>query len=396
MTDPRRFLNRVWLFLAAALLVAAAVYDILLRAFMHNPALNGLILAVLAVGIAYTVRRILVLGREIRWITAFEQGRIVAGREGPRLLGPLAALLAESGNGGRALSPLSVRYFLDGIAARLDESRDITRYQTGLLIFLGLLGTFWGLLQTIEAVAGVIAGLELGTSDLAAVFEDLKAGLASPLSGMGTAFSSSLFGLAGSLVLGFVDLQATQAQNAFYNELEEWLSGLVRHDTAPAAGTGTAGTLAVREERRRAAVPAAGEPIPTYVQALLEQTAENLERLEHAQRRSEAARGELVRQLGALTEALAALDDRLRRDQQILSRLVETQKAIGERLERGIVAVDDELRRHLRSIDARLGQLLEETVRGREISTRELRDEIRVLTRTVAIAAGEPQALPGE
>ncbi len=393
MTDPRRFLNRVWLFLAAALLVAAAVHDILLGAFLHNPALNGLILGVLAVGIAYTVRRILVLGREIRWIAAFEQGRITAGREGPRLLGPLAALLAESGNGTRALSPLSVRYFLDGIAARLDESRDITRYQTGLLIFLGLLGTFWGLLRTIEAVAGVIADLELGTADLAAVFEDLKAGLASPLSGMGTAFSSSLFGLAGSLVLGFVDLQATQAQNAFYNEVEEWLSGLVRHDTAPAAGTGA---VAVREERRRAAVPAQGEPVPTYVQALLEQTAENLERLEHAQRRSEAARGELVRQLGALTEALAALDDRLRRDQQILSRLVETQKAVGERLERGIVAVDDELRRHLRSIDARLGQLLEETVRGREISTRELRDEIRVLTRTVAIAAGEPQALPGE
>ncbi len=386
MTDPRRFLNRVWLFLAAALLVVAAVYEVVWRAFLHNPALNGLILGVLVVGILYTVRRILVLGREIRWIAAFEEGRMGAeGASPPQLLGPLAGLLRESGE--RALSPLTVRYFLDSIAARLDESRDITRYQTGLLIFLGLLGTFWGLLQTIEAVAGVIAGLELAGADLAAVFEDLKAGLASPLSGMGTAFSSSLFGLAGSLVLGFVDLQATQAQNAFYNEVEEWLSGLVRHD---------AGTPApVREERRR--LPAvAGEPIPTYVQALLEQTAENLERLEQAQRRSEAARGELVRQLGALAEALAALDDRLRRDQQVLARLVENQKAIGERLERGIVAVDEELRRHLRSIDTRLAQLLEESVRGREIATRELRDEIRVLTRTVALAAGEPQALPGE
>lgn len=385
MNGPHRFLVRIALFLAATLAVALAVHRTLWEAFLYNPALNGLILGVLLIGIAYSVRRILVLGPELRWMAEVENRGAAAARTVPKLLAPVAG--AVGGQDGRHLTPHSLRWLLDSLAARLDESRDLARYQTGLLIFLGLLGTFWGLLQTIHAVAGVIAGLEIGSSgDIAAVFEELKAGLASPLSGMGTAFSSSLFGLAGSLVLGFVDLQATRAQNEFYDAVEEWLSGLVRHEEPGEAGAVAAARAAPRLE--------GAESVPTYVQALLEQTAENLDRMEQTFRRGETARNEIVRQLAVLGEALAALDDRLQRDQQILGRLIETQRAVVERLEQGIVVVDEELRRHLRSIDARLAQLLEETVRGREISTRELKNEIRLLTRTVAIAAGEPQALP--
>jgi hypothetical protein len=146
----------------------------------------------------------------------------------PRLLKPLAAHLSKRRRDRFRLSALALRTILDGISERLGESREISRYLIGTLIFLGLLGTFWGLLGTVAAVGQVIEGLEVGSGDYAAVFTELKQGLKAPLSGMGTAFSSSLFGLGGSLVLGFLDLQAGHAQNRFFNGLEEWLSGVTQ------------------------------------------------------------------------------------------------------------------------------------------------------------------------
>jgi hypothetical protein len=386
MTNPQRFLNRVIVFLVVTLLVVAAVYEVVWRSFMHNPVLNGLILGVLFVGLAYTVRRILVLKVEVAWVETVQEGRGPApGEEPPRLLGPVAnALAAHGARGGAWLGTLSVRHMLDSLSSRLDESRDISRYQTGLLIFLGLLGTFWGLLQTIDAVADVIAELELTSSDLADVFGELKAGLTAPLSGMGTAFSSSLFGLAGSLVLGFVDLQATQAQNAFYNDVEEWLTTLARDEVPEAAGPA----------RRRAPV---AEPVPAYVQALLEQTAESLDRMQLTFQRGEAAREQLAVHLGQIAQALAALEDRMRRDQDVLTRLAEAQRSLAQQIaerSRGTTPVLDEAtRNHLRNIDVQLQRLLEETVRGREAMTRELRNEMRIVARTIAVAAGEPQIL---
>ncbi len=384
MTNPQRFLNRVALFLLATLIVVAAVYDILWRAFMHNPALNGLILGVLALGVAYAVRRIIMLRPEVRWIEAFRSaGPGFSLQEPPRLLAPVATVLGDREPSGEVLSTLSMRYLLDSISARLEESRDITRYQTGLLIFLGLLGTFWGLLETINAVALVIAELQLGTGDLLAVFEDLKAGLSAPLSGMGTAFSSSLFGLAGSLVLGFIDLQATRAQNSFYNDVEEWLSGLARHsarEAPPAAVTA-------------APLPAPGKPMPAYVEALLRQTAEGLSRIERVLREGEEARAVFHQQVAALGHGIGALNDRLQRDQEVLARIAEAQRVTVQKLggRDGSSALDEATLGHLRSIDRQLARLLEEVVRSRDEVTRELANEIRVVARTIAIAAGEPQ-----
>lgn len=386
MSNPQRFLNRVIVFLAITLLVVAAVYDVVWRAFMHNAVLNGLILGVLFVGLAYTVRRILMLKAEIAWLEAVKEGLGPApGEELPRLLGPVAnALAAHGARAGAWLSTLSVRHMLDSLSSRLDESRDISRYQTGLLIFLGLLGTFWGLLETIHAVANVIAELELTSAELADVFGELKAGLTAPLSGMGTAFSSSLFGLAGSLVLGFVDLQATQAQNAFYNDVEEYLTTLARDE--PSETTAVA--------RRRVA---ASEPVPAYVQALLEQTAENLDRMQQTFQRGEAAREQLAGHLGQIAQALAALEDRMRRDQDVLTKLAEAQRSLAQQLaERGktaTVVLDEATRNHLRNLDVQLQRLVEETVRGREAMTRELKNEMRIVARTIAVAAGEPQIL---
>ncbi len=202
---------------------------------MANWVFNVLILVVLFIGVIICFRQVLVLRPEMEWIKIFRTGQTgLSLKREPRLLKSLAKNLDSHVKHDRfSMSALSLRTVLDGIRARLDESREISRYMIGLLIFLGLLGTFWGLLGTIDAVGGVIGNLEIGQQDFAAVFAGLKEGLMKPLAGMGTAFSSSLFGLGGSLVLGFLDIQAGHAQNRFYDGLEEWLSGVTQLIDAP-------------------------------------------------------------------------------------------------------------------------------------------------------------------
>jgi hypothetical protein len=218
LSSPRIFLVRMVVFLALAGFVAFILNKEIERAFMANPGLNGLILGVLAVGIILAIVTVARLFREIRWVNA--QGTPdAASTPSPVLLAPLARLAGD----GRPFSTVAWRAMLDSVATRLDESREILRYLTGLLIFLGLLGTFWGLLTTVGSIGDVINAMK-GGADSAVLFEDLKAGIAKPLAGMSLSFTASLFGLAGSLVLGFLDLQAGQAQNRFYVELEDRMS----------------------------------------------------------------------------------------------------------------------------------------------------------------------------
>jgi hypothetical protein len=196
---------------------------------MANWGFNSVIVGVLVIGILLNVRRVLVLEPEMNWMKIFRTGTSgLSVAESPQLLKPLAKHLEGMHRDRFSLSALSLRTVLEGIRGRLDESREISRYIIGLLVFLGLLGTFWGLLGTIGAVSGIIGGLDVGDRDFNLMFQTLKAGLQEPLQGMGTAFSSSLFGLGGSLVLGFLDIQANHAQNRFFNELEEWLSGVTQ------------------------------------------------------------------------------------------------------------------------------------------------------------------------
>jgi hypothetical protein len=235
MGNPKSTLFWMLVYLLIVGAICTLLYQPLKSAFLANWVFNLLILGVLLVGVGITFRQVLVLGPELEWVKVFRTGQtgLSVTRE-PRLLKPLARNLSTHVKRDRfSLSALSLRTVLDGIRTRLDESREISRYMIGLLVFLGLLGTFWGLLGTIDAVGRVIGGLELGQRDFAAVFGDLKAGLQEPLKGMGTAFSSSLFGLGGSLVLGFLDIQAGHAQNRFYDGLEEWLSGLTHLIDAP-------------------------------------------------------------------------------------------------------------------------------------------------------------------
>jgi len=306
MNGPRRYLFRMVVFLVLVVALVIVLGEPLIAAFMANPALNGLILGVLVLGIAYIFRQAFGVLQEEAWIKGFRTNRPgMSVQQAPRLLAPMAAMLGER-KGRFSLSAMALRSLLDGISSRLDESRDLSRYLIGLLIFLGLLGTFWGLLQTISAVGDVIGRLSVGGGDLSAVFGELQAGLRAPLNGMGTAFSSSLFGLAGSLVLGFLELQAGQAQNRFFNDLEDWLAS----QTRLASGIGATES---------------DQGVPAYVQALLEQTADGLEQLQRTLERGEERRISADSGVVALTEKLSMLTDQMRMEQSLMVKLAETQ-----------------------------------------------------------------------
>ena len=264
LSSPRIFLVRMGMFLTICVLVAIVIYKQIWTAFLANPALNAIIIGVLLYGIARAFGLVIRLFPEIEWVNSFRLADPgLAVERPPVLLAPMAVLLRDR-IGRMAISAQMMRGILDSIAARLDEARDMSRYMTGLLIFLGLLGTFWGLIETVTSVGGVINSLKPG-GDAASIFDSLKDGLAAPLSGMGISFSSSLFGLAGSLVLGFLDLQTSQAQNRFYTELEDWLSTTVRDlgiereapGIAPFAGA-VPGDLKLSIERLREAIADGG------------------------------------------------------------------------------------------------------------------------------------------
>ena len=242
---PRIFLVRMLVFVVLGGLITFLLHKQIEVAFMANPGLNSLIIFVLLVGMVLSLRQVIRLYPEISWVNNFRLADPgLAVERPPVLLAPMAAILG-SRIGRMAMSAQLMRGILDSIATRLDEARDVSRYMTGLLVFLGLLGTFWGLIETVGSVGGVIQGLKTG-GDAGSMFDSLREGLAAPLSGMGISFSSSLFGLAGSLVLGFLDLQSSQAQNRFYTELEDWLSTTV-YDQAAEPIVAAGGTDRLRE-----------------------------------------------------------------------------------------------------------------------------------------------------
>ncbi|NKB43804.1 MAG: flagellar motor protein MotA [Alphaproteobacteria bacterium] len=399
MTDTTRFLTRMTLFLVAGSIAGAFLYGTLVEAFMANPLLNGLILGVLLIGIILNVRQVLMLRPEAEWLESFQdkgaQEKSEGGHSadeappplsgsGPKLLSPMARMLAESqSRGGKfSLSAQAMRTLLDGIASRLEESRDLARYFVGLSIFLGLLGTFWGLLGTVASVGDVIRNLSITGEDISLVFNDLKAGLEAPLDGMGTAFSSSLFGLAGSLVLGFLDLQAGQAQNAFYNDLEEWLSGMTRLSSGTSLSEGEQGVSA-------------------YTEALLEQTAESLDELQRILGRGEESRIAGNQHFATMNDKLTLLTEQMKAEQQVLLKMAGNQKDLSPLLEKvGALGdalaqpqdsgMDDGTKTHIRNIDQSLNRLVSELTAGRDQMVKDLRSEIKLLAKTVAASSSRP------
>lgn len=349
MSNPQRVLPWMLAFLVAVGALAALLAHRLADIFAANPFFNGVILLVLLAGIIVNLRQVWVLRGEAAWIEHYRRSNPerTAG-PAPRLLAPMARMLAGRERGRAALSAPSMRTILDSVQLRLEESRDLSRYLIGLAIFLGLLGTFWGLLVTIRSVAEIIGSLDVG-NDAAAMFGLLKENLRQPLGGMSTSFSTSLFGLASSLVIGFLDLQAGHAQNRFYNELEEWLSGMTHLASGAALGDGEAS-------------------VPAYVQALLEQTADGLERMQRAIGESERERHGTNQQLGELAAQLARMNDLLGRDAR------ERQAA---------ASAQDELRNVLRQLAAQ--------PQAESRLSDELRAELRLLSRTIAAAIDAPR-----
>ncbi len=304
VTRPNVYLVRMGVFVIAVIAVLAALSAALRDAFLANPVLNGVILGILMIGVLYIFRQVVLLRPAADWVENFRRHQSWTSPENPpRVLASLATLLRDREGGGLRLTAAAMRSLLDGIGSRLDESREIARYMTGLLVFLGLLGTFWGLLATISSVAGVVGSLSIGSGDIASAFEDLKRGLQAPLSGMGTAFSSSLFGLGGSLILGFLDLQAGQAQNRFYHDLEEWLSSETRLATTIGGIEGEGS-------------------VPAYIQALLEQTAESIDKLQRSLSSEDDRHAATIATMTAMTARVGSLSEQMSSDIRLLAKTI--------------------------------------------------------------------------
>jgi hypothetical protein len=274
LSSPRIFLVRMLVFLVLCALLMVVLYKQIVVAFFANPGLNALIGLVLLIGTILSFRQVIRLYPEVAWVNNFRiaDPGIAVERQRPTLLAPMAAILGGERTGRMTITQQTMRHLLDSIATRLDEARDISRYMTGLLVFLGLLGTFWGLIETVGSVGKVIDGLKVG-GDAGALFDTLKEGLAAPLGGMGISFSSSLFGLAGSLILGFLDLQSSQAQNRFYTDLEDWLASTVRGYSGEAAA---GGELQTAIERLRASMEEGGGRGTTAAMANLAEAIQGL------------------------------------------------------------------------------------------------------------------------
>ena len=436
MSNPLPYLVRMLLFLVVVACLAYVLHEDLIRVFLHTPTLDGVIMGVLLLGIFFVFRQVILLWPEVNWMRRYQHRDVDAAllpTESINLLAPLAAMLGERQD--FRLSPTATRALLDGIATRLDERRELARYLIGLLIFLGLLGTFWGLLETIGAVADAISNLHVSAGDPLKMFSMLQGSIEGPLKGMSTAFGASLFGLSGSLVLGFLELQASQAQGRFHIELEEWLARATSlSDPAFAGGEGRA----------------AG--VPAYIGALLERNAEGVDNLLRALKRIEDSRQATVASNSTLVERLAALAETVRTQQTLLARFTELaielrcavtrlsdrasasddlprvieelqaavdrlvqrplpepdreamaahQRSLEERLEHQAAEVRGALARlaervpdadreavaaHRRNIETNLTRLVEESERDRATLAEELRGELRLLARTVALA----------
>lgn len=352
----------------------ARIYPI----FQANIWLNGLIATVFVFGVLGCFWQVAQLIKAVSWIESFAADR--PGRPTytpPSMLAPLAALLGSRGSS-RTIATSASRTILDSVAARIDEARDITRYLSNLLIFLGLLGTFYGLATTVPGVVDTIRALAPDAGESAtAVFDRLMTGLESQLGGMGTAFSSSLLGLAGSLVVGLLELFVGHGQNRFYGELEEWISSITRLSFSASEGEG-------------------GEA--SAVAEILDHMAEQMDTLQTLFARAEHARGQTEVQLARLSQSFVDFAHRMggeldARAAQALSlsrmaegqeRLIAALEALTQRAEAAQDAeVDAEMRMRLRSIDMQLPRLLEEISAGRQESMAELRNDFAALTRAL-------------
>ena len=303
MTDPRSYMLRMLVILAVTLIIIGLLFNQLASAFSGNLALNSVIIATALIGVAFIFRQTWRLVPEAKWLSDIQKTNTISlSAPRPVLLATVHVMLSDASEDGQ-LSALSLRSVLDGVAARLDEAREISRYFIGLLVFLGLLGTFWGLLQTIGSVGRVVGGLDLSSTDFDAMMSQLRNGLDAPLAGMATAFSSSLFGLGGSLVIGFLDLQLGQAMGRFFNEVEDWLSAFAKFSDQTAS----------RSDGGQQAL----------AQGLSEEGARAMITLASAIDAAQRDRTEQTRQITSLNTTLAVLSEQMADDRRLREQLAQ-------------------------------------------------------------------------
>jgi len=376
VNSPNRFIQRMIIFIILNLILGFFLISSLSDAFLTNPIINGLIFSVLGFGIIIIFRQVYTLRPEIQWIEGYKRNKAngLTGKLDNKkliLLAPMASLLEEH-KGRFTISSLAMRSLLDSLNLRLDETREIARYLIGLLVFLGLLGTFWGLLNTIDSVGEVINSLGAEDEDSSLMFLKLKEGLRQPLDGMGTAFSSSLFGLSGSLILGFLDIQASQSQNQFYNDTEEWLS-----------------TMSLISVNSKDSQKIQDDGVPVYVQALLEQTAESIDSLQSTLGRGEDERKHLADNFANLAEKMSAVADQIQSNQKAIAKGNEKSIDITplvEYMKDNPNGLDDPTKEHIRNMDISIRRLVEENNQGNRQLITELRSEIKLLAKTISAA----------
>ncbi len=374
---PTRQAMIMLIVLALVAIGGVAIFPSMSQIFLVSPWLNGVIIAVFVIGVMACFWQILTLLVAVRWIKGFVLDR--PGHEfvrAPRILATLEALLRDS-RARKSLTSTSSRSILDSVGTRLDELRDITRYIASLLIFLGLLGTFYGLATTVPAVVDTIKSLAPQEGQSAAdTFKNLMNGLEDQLGGMGTAFASSLLGLAGSLVVGLLELFASHGQNRFYMELEEWLSSIT---TLSLVGDGEGG-------------PAAGTDL-SALYGFMEQTAMQIETLKDVSLRGEESRQKTDASLGQLATAVAAMADKTGGaglDEEVFERIAASQSEATRILrdrEESAGLLDSEARSRLRNIDVQLLRVLEEMSAGRQESIADLRGDLAQLAQSILALA---------
>jgi len=390
-SKPARQIIMILMVIALAGFGGFAVRSLLLPVFFANLYLNGFILFVFGIGVIACFAQVYQIFTSVSWIEGFAAGN--PGHEfvkAPRLLAPLAALLRGHG-AGKHIGASSSRSILDSVATRIDEDRDITRYIVNLLIFLGLLGTFFGLATTVPAMVETIKSLAPGENDTGVeVFSRLMNGLESQLGGMGTAFSSSLLGLAGSLIVGLLELFASHGQNRFYRELEEWLSTITRLGAAPIDSDGDGEVTGAATLMPQVTGGNAG--------ALMVHLAEQMDALQSLFTQSDASRSLVDERLGKLADAVERLAQRIDDEgvsTPVLLRIADGQERMIAALEVQAQAAEEdgahsdaESRMRLRSIDVQLLRILEEMSAGRQESQAELRADIAALTKAIRQLGG--------
>ncbi|MGV8949328.1 MAG: MotA/TolQ/ExbB proton channel family protein [Candidatus Paracaedibacter sp.] len=381
MSYIHRYFLRMLTFLSLMGGIIIMLHQPLLAAFRNNIPLNTVILMTLSLGIGLVFYRLYGLRQEQLWFESYQKGEErYPGIPAPKILLPLSLSLGESQQKNQ-LSTIALRSILSSVESRLEETRDVSRYMIGLLIFLGLLGTFWGLSQTIGAIAGVITGLEVDASNVKDSFHGLKQGLQAPLMGMGTAFSTSMFGLAGSLILGFLDLQVGKAAGSFYHNLEDHLTTIVK----------STGDITAHAPTHSG---------PAYLQGLLEQTVECMAQLQNIMNRNEDNRSNVLQSLHGVGEKMSMLTEQMVSQQVLLKKMAQGHVDLQKQLE-NLTAItstpafqgkDDGIKQYLRNLDATTLRLLEELIEGRARGIQELRGEIRLVARTISALAEQEAA----